>query len=105
MLSGRSVSYRVGSRGGNRASPASQPRNSPRCGGSRRSVNSATPPNQLDAAERAAVDGLAFEDHVKRRDEFWLKSQPYSLRDMLADDATAEEFLGVTVPYDYLITA
>jgi phosphatidylserine decarboxylase len=34
---------------------------------------------------------------VKRQDRFWIKSQPYSLADMLADDETVDEFVGGTV--------
>ena len=39
---------------------------------------------------------------VKRRDEFWLKTQPYSLEDMLANDETVEEFVGGTVYQAFL---
>src|SRR5665811_1985960 len=39
---------------------------------------------------------------VKRRDEFWLKTQPYSLQDMLADDEVVEEFVGGTVYQAFL---
>jgi phosphatidylserine decarboxylase len=39
---------------------------------------------------------------VKRRDEFWLKSQPYSLEDMLANDEAVEEFVGGTVYQAFL---
>jgi phosphatidylserine decarboxylase len=40
--------------------------------------------------------------HVKRQDEFWIKSQPYSLRDMLAGDPRAADFAGGTVYQAYL---
>ncbi|MDP9093341.1 MAG: phosphatidylserine decarboxylase family protein [Actinomycetota bacterium] len=34
---------------------------------------------------------------VKRRDRFWLKSQPYSLQEMLANDESVDQFVGGTV--------
>ncbi len=34
---------------------------------------------------------------VKRQDRFWIKSQPYSLADMLANDDSVDEFVGGTV--------
>ena len=39
---------------------------------------------------------------VQRHDRFWLKSQPYSLQDMLAGDPAVEEFVGGTVYQAYL---
>ena len=39
---------------------------------------------------------------VQRRDRFWIKSQPYSLQDMLADDESVEQFVGGTVYQAYL---
>jgi len=39
---------------------------------------------------------------VKRRDEFWLKTQRYSLEDMLAADEAVEEFAGGTVYQAFL---
>ena len=39
---------------------------------------------------------------VKRQDRFWIKSQPYSLRDMLADDESTEQFVGGTVYQAFL---
>ena len=39
---------------------------------------------------------------VKRRDEFWLKTQPYSLQDMLANDEAVDEFVGGTVYQAFL---
>jgi len=35
--------------------------------------------------------------NVKLRDQFWIKSQPYSIIDMLANDPLAEKFAGGTV--------
>ena len=39
---------------------------------------------------------------VQRQDQFWLKSQPYSLQDMLAGDPAVEELVGGTVYQAYL---
>ena len=44
----------------------------------------------------------ALARNIRLRDDFWIKSQPYSLRDMLANDASAEEFAGGTVYQAYL---
>jgi len=40
--------------------------------------------------------------NVKLRDHFWIKGQPYSIRDMLAHDPLAEEFGGGTVYQAFL---
>jgi len=39
---------------------------------------------------------------VKRQDQFWIKSQPYSLEDMLAHDDTVDQFAGGTVYQAFL---
>jgi len=39
---------------------------------------------------------------VKRQDRFWIKSQPYSLADMLANDDSVDEFIGGTVYQAFL---
>jgi phosphatidylserine decarboxylase len=39
---------------------------------------------------------------VKRQDRFWIKSQPYSLQDMLANDNSVEQFVGGTVYQAFL---
>ncbi|MBV9795021.1 MAG: phosphatidylserine decarboxylase family protein [Actinobacteria bacterium] len=39
---------------------------------------------------------------VKRQDRFWIKSQPYSLQDMLAGDESVDEFVGGTVYQAFL---
>ncbi len=39
---------------------------------------------------------------VKRHDRFWIKSQPYSLQDMLANDDAVDHFVGGTVYQAYL---
>jgi phosphatidylserine decarboxylase len=39
---------------------------------------------------------------VRRQDRFWIKSQPYSLADMLANDDAVDEFIGGTVYQAFL---
>ncbi len=39
---------------------------------------------------------------VRLQDRFWIKSQPYSLRDILANDESAEQFVGGTVYQAFL---
>lgn len=39
---------------------------------------------------------------VKRQDRFWIKSQPYSLRDMRANDDSVDQFVGGTVYQAFL---
>jgi phosphatidylserine decarboxylase len=39
---------------------------------------------------------------VKRQDRFWIKSQPYSLADMLANDESVDEFVGGTIYQAFL---
>ena len=39
---------------------------------------------------------------VQRQDRFWIKSQPYSLQDMLADDESVDHFVGGTVYQAFL---
>jgi phosphatidylserine decarboxylase len=40
--------------------------------------------------------------HVKRQDAFWIKGQPYSVQDMLANDPAAGDFVGGTIYQAYL---
>lgn len=40
--------------------------------------------------------------NVQRQDKFWIKSQPYSLQDMLADDESVDQFIGGTVYQAFL---
>jgi phosphatidylserine decarboxylase len=40
--------------------------------------------------------------HVNYRDRFWIKSQPYSIVHMLANDALAPLFAGGTIYQAYL---
>ena len=39
---------------------------------------------------------------VRRQDRFWIKSQPYSLQDMLANDDSVDQFVGGTVYQAFL---
>jgi phosphatidylserine decarboxylase len=39
---------------------------------------------------------------VQRQDRFWIKSRPYSLQDMLANDESVEQFVGGTVYQGFL---
>jgi phosphatidylserine decarboxylase len=39
---------------------------------------------------------------VQRQDRFWIKSQPYSLADMLANDESVDDFVGGTVYQAFL---
>ncbi len=45
---------------------------------------------------------FALATNVQRCDSFWLKSQPYSLRDMLAGDRSTDSFVGGTVYQAFL---
>jgi phosphatidylserine decarboxylase len=44
----------------------------------------------------------AISTDVQRDDRFWIKSQPYSLADMLANDDSVDEFVGGTVYQAFL---
>ncbi len=44
----------------------------------------------------------AISTDVKRQDPFWIKTQPYSLEDMLANDDSVDEFIGGTVYQAFL---
>lgn len=52
-----------------------------------------------DAVVVAACESTPYglTTDVQMRSRFWIKSQPYSLQDMLAGDASAERFVGGTV--------
>ncbi|MEA2145765.1 MAG: phosphatidylserine decarboxylase [Solirubrobacteraceae bacterium] len=39
---------------------------------------------------------------IKRQDRFWIKSQPYSLQDLLANDDSVDQFVGGTVYQAFL---
>jgi phosphatidylserine decarboxylase len=44
----------------------------------------------------------AIRANVKRQDRFWIKAQPYSLRDMLAGDESVDQFVGGSVYQAFL---
>lgn len=44
----------------------------------------------------------AISTDVQRQDSFWVKSEPYSLQDMLAQDDSVDEFVGGTVYQAFL---
>lgn len=44
----------------------------------------------------------AIRTNVRRHDTFWVKAQPYSLKDMLANDESVEGFVGGTVYQAFL---
>jgi phosphatidylserine decarboxylase len=44
----------------------------------------------------------AIGTNAKRHDNFWIKAQPYSLQDMLANDALTDQFVGGTVYQAFL---
>lgn len=44
----------------------------------------------------------SIKSDVQLRDRFWIKSQPYSLADLLADDESADQFVGGTVYQAFL---
>jgi phosphatidylserine decarboxylase len=60
-----------------------------------RPVDSPDDDSVIVSACESTPYGLATD--VQRQDRFWIKSQPYSLRDMLAGDESADQFAGGTV--------
>lgn len=66
----------------------------------RRPVASPGDDNIIINACEAAPYRIAH--HVKRRDRFWIKAQPYSLEDMLQDDPLVEKFVGGTIYQAFL---
>ncbi|KAF9895108.1 hypothetical protein FE257_000010 [Aspergillus nanangensis] len=65
-----------------------------------RPVASAEDDNVIASACESQPYKLAH--NVKRRDTFWIKTQPYSIMDMLAHDPLAERFVGGTVYQAFL---
>lgn len=45
---------------------------------------------------------FALQHNVKLRDRFWVKGQPYAIKDMLANDPLADQFAGGTVYQAFL---
>lgn len=62
----------------------------------------AEPGNDHVIANACESKAHAVAHNVKMRDHFWVKGQPYSVRDMLAGDALAENFAGGTVYQAFL---
>ena len=56
--------------------------------------------NVIVSACESTPYGLALD--VQRQDQFWIKSQPYSLQDMLANDELVDQFVGGTVYQAFL---
>jgi phosphatidylserine decarboxylase len=65
-----------------------------------RPVESADDDDVIVSACESTPYGLAT--GVQLEDRFWIKSQPYSLRDMLANDESAAQFAGGTVYQAFL---
>ena len=62
----------------------------------------ASPNNNKIIANACESTTYNIQFDVKYRDQFWIKSQPYSLHFMLANDSLAENFVGGTVYQAYL---
>ena len=58
--------------------------------------------NAASGPRRKAAYGISTD--VKRQDRFWIKSQPYSLADMLANDDSIDQFADGTV-YQVFLSA
>ncbi|KAK5018443.1 hypothetical protein LTR16_001501, partial [Cryomyces antarcticus] len=65
-----------------------------------RPVASPDDPNVIANACESTPYNTAY--GVKARDEFWIKSQPYSVIDMLAHDKLADQFVGGTIYQAFL---
>jgi phosphatidylserine decarboxylase len=65
-----------------------------------RPVDSPDDDSVIVSACESTPYGLAAD--VQLEDQFWIKSQPYSLRDMLAGDESADQFTGGTVYQAFL---
>ncbi len=65
-----------------------------------RPVASADDNKVIVSACESTPYGIATD--VKRQDRFWIKSQPYSLEDMLANDDSVDQFVGGTVYQAFL---
>jgi phosphatidylserine decarboxylase len=62
----------------------------------------ASPDNDAVIANVCESAPYRIARHVKRRDRFWIKSQPYSIEHMLANDSLAPLFVGGTIYQAYL---
>ncbi|KAK0255358.1 hypothetical protein B0A54_03158 [Friedmanniomyces endolithicus] len=62
----------------------------------------ASPEDENVIANACESKTFSIAHNVKLRDKFWIKGQPYSMRDMLAEDPLAAEFGGGTVYQAFL---
>ncbi|KAJ5810634.1 uncharacterized protein N7503_002852 [Penicillium pulvis] len=62
----------------------------------------AEPDNDRVLANACESRPFRLAHNVKARDRFWIKSQPYSVLDMLAHDQYAEQFVGGTIYQAFL---
>lgn len=62
----------------------------------------AEPDNDRVLANACESRPFRLAHNVKGRDRFWIKSQPYSVLDMLAHDQYAEQFVGGTIYQAFL---
>lgn len=62
----------------------------------------ASPDNHKVIVSACESTPYAISLHAQRTASFWIKSQPYSLHDMLDDDERAEQFVGGTIYQAFL---
>jgi phosphatidylserine decarboxylase len=62
----------------------------------------ASPKNDKVIVSACESTPYGISTDVQRQDRFWIKSQPYSLEDMLANDDSVDEFVGGTVYQAFL---
>jgi phosphatidylserine decarboxylase len=62
----------------------------------------ADPDNDSIIVSACESTPYAIKTDVQRHDRFWLKSQPYSLQDMLANDESVDQFVGGTIYQAFL---
>ena len=62
----------------------------------------ASPDDNMIIANACESAPYRVQKNVKRRDRFWIKSQPYSVIFVLANDSLAEEFVGGTIYQAFL---
>jgi phosphatidylserine decarboxylase len=62
----------------------------------------AEPDNNKVVVSSCESTPYAISLNVKRQDRFWIKSQPYSLQDMLANDESVDQFVGGTIYQAFL---
>ncbi len=62
----------------------------------------ASPDDEKVIVSACEATPYSITTNVKRQDRFWIKSQPYSLDDMLANDDSVDQFVGGTVYQAFL---